>query len=154
MGLVHNKQDIATLRHSLVNMSELTPGGLSSVTWPVGIPSGIVPTNRFDVIRWDYFTDTEIYLDSDFSNGKKLEGADKNDIQVTNNWDPSTKIPFCIYAEKRVVKCLIISCMLSIAGNIYPILPCCAVYQCARNRTVLTLILLKWRKWWANNASN
>lgn len=85
VGLVHNKQDIATLRHSLVNMSELTPGGWSSVTWPVGIPSGIVPTNRFDVIRWDYFTDTEIYLDSDFSNGKKLEGADKNDIQYVVN---------------------------------------------------------------------
>lgn len=137
MGLVHNKQDIATLRHSLVNMSELTPGGWSSVTWPVGIPPGIVPTNRFDVIRWDYFTDTEIYLDSDFSNGKKLEGADKNDIQVTNNWDSSTKIHFCLYAEKRVVKCLIMSCMLSIAGNIYLILLCCAIYQCVTNRRVL-----------------
>jgi hypothetical protein len=26
--------------------------------------------------------------------------------------------------------------MLSIAGNMYLILPCCAVYQCARNRRV------------------
>lgn len=64
-------------------MSEMTPGRRSSVTWPIGIPSGNVPTNRFDVLRWDYFTDTEVYLNSDFSNVKKLEGADKKDIQVT-----------------------------------------------------------------------
>lgn len=64
-------------------MSEMTPGRRSSVTWPTGIPSGTVPTNRFDVLRWDYFTDTEVYLNSDFSHVKKLEGADKKDIQVT-----------------------------------------------------------------------
>ncbi|XP_021935105.1 chondroitin sulfate synthase 2 isoform X3 [Zootermopsis nevadensis] len=85
VGLVHKEQAITTLHNSLVNMSELTPGGRNSVTWPVGSPSGNVPTNRFDVLRWDYFTDTEIYLHSDFSNVKKLDGADKTDIQYVMN---------------------------------------------------------------------
>ncbi|PNF25352.1 hypothetical protein B7P43_G10932 [Cryptotermes secundus] len=85
VGLVHNKQDITSLRNSLVNMSEMTPGRRSGVTWPIGIPSGTVPINRFDVLRWDYFTDTEVYLNSDFSNVKKLDGADKKDIQYVVN---------------------------------------------------------------------
>ena len=82
MALALNKQDIAALRNSLVNMSTLTPGGKGSVTWPIGNPPGNIPSSRFDVVRWDYFTETEIYLDSDFSTVKKLEGADKRDIQV------------------------------------------------------------------------
>lgn len=82
-------------------MSELTPGGRNSITWPVGSPSGNVPTNRFDVLRWDYFTDTEIYLHSDFSNVKKLDGADKTDIQVTNNLILSRKILFRYVLKKR-----------------------------------------------------
>ncbi|KAJ4439449.1 hypothetical protein ANN_07573 [Periplaneta americana] len=85
VGLVHNKQDIAALRNSLVNMSTLTPGGRGSVTWPVGSPPGNVPSSRFDVLRWDYFTESEIYLQSDFSNVKPLEGADKKDIQYVVN---------------------------------------------------------------------
>jgi hypothetical protein len=72
-------------------MSELTPEGKSSITWPVGSPPGNVPTSRFDVLRWDYFTDTEMYLNSDFSNVKELEGADKKDIQVINHLGLSRK---------------------------------------------------------------
>ncbi|PSN43934.1 Chondroitin sulfate synthase 2 [Blattella germanica] len=85
VALAHNKQDIATLRNSLMNMSALTPGGKDSVSWPVGNPPGNIPGSRFDVLKWDYFTETEIYLDSDFSTVKKLEGADKNDVQYVLN---------------------------------------------------------------------
>ncbi|KAJ9598451.1 hypothetical protein L9F63_010847, partial [Diploptera punctata] len=85
VALVHNKQDIAVLRNSLVNMSTLTPGGKTSVSWPIGNPPGNIASSRFDVVRWDYFTETEIYLQSDFSTVKKLEGADKADIQYIVN---------------------------------------------------------------------
>ena len=39
-----------------------------------GIPEPYKPKNRFDVIRWDYFTETLIYLQDDFTNVKPLKG--------------------------------------------------------------------------------
>lgn len=87
--MMHKKLDIANLRHSLLNMSHLVPGGKKSVSWPVGNQPGNKPNTRFDVLRWDYFTETHIYLANDFTNIKKLSGAEKSDIQVISrkkNW--------------------------------------------------------------------
>ncbi|RUS82928.1 hypothetical protein EGW08_009312, partial [Elysia chlorotica] len=46
-----------------------------------GVPEPYKPKNRFDVIRWDYFTETHIFFQDDFTNVKELIGADKMDIQ-------------------------------------------------------------------------
>ena len=32
------------------------------------------PNTRFDVIRWEYFTETHIFLDSDSNTIKELQG--------------------------------------------------------------------------------
>ena len=39
-----------------------------------GVPEPYKPKNRFDVIRWDYFTETLIYFQDDFTNVKPLKG--------------------------------------------------------------------------------
>lgn len=52
------------------------------IVWPIGSPSSVKPLNRFDVLRWDYFTQDKIYLKSDFNNVEDLIGADLLDIKV------------------------------------------------------------------------
>lgn len=64
------------------------------MTWPVGSPPAVKPLNRFDVIRWDYFTEEKIYLKSDFSNVENLQGAHLLDIQV------GKKFIFCTIKKK------------------------------------------------------
>ncbi|XP_046984721.1 chondroitin sulfate synthase 2 [Schistocerca americana] len=72
---VVNKID--ALRHSMTNKSHT----LVPITWPVGNQPGNIPSTRFDVLRWDYFTEKLMYLGSDFTNVKQLTGADKRDIE-------------------------------------------------------------------------
>lgn len=50
--------------------------------WPVGSPPSVKPLNRFDVLRWDYFTENQIYLKSDFKNVETMKGADLLDVKV------------------------------------------------------------------------
>ncbi|RZF45951.1 hypothetical protein LSTR_LSTR008328 [Laodelphax striatellus] len=85
IAMMHEKLEISNLRRSLVNMSYVAPGGRDSVTWPVGSQPGNKPVNRFDVLRWDYFTQTHIYLANDFSNIRSLTGAEKIDVQYVLN---------------------------------------------------------------------
>ncbi|XP_046326065.2 chondroitin sulfate synthase 2-like [Haliotis rufescens] len=75
------EQAIAKTTENIIYMSQFAPGGRDSITWPVGVPEPYRPKNRFDVIRWDYFTETHIYFDDDFSNVEELKGVDKQDIQ-------------------------------------------------------------------------
>lgn len=46
----------------------------------LGVSPPSRPQNRFDLIRWDYFTETHIYYDSDFSNIRELKGERKIDF--------------------------------------------------------------------------
>lgn len=66
-------------------MSEFTPDGYSSVTWPIGNQPGNKPLTRFDVLRWDYFTESHIYLSTDFDIIRPLNDAETKDIQVKVN---------------------------------------------------------------------
>lgn len=77
--------DVASRRSAVINMSYVAPGGRSGVAWPVGASSGNKPVSRFDVLRWDYFTLSHIYPESDFGNLKELVGADKQDIEYVLN---------------------------------------------------------------------
>lgn len=52
------------------------------IPWPIGSPASVKPLNRFDVLRWDYFTEYKIYLKSDFNNVDELKGADLLDVKV------------------------------------------------------------------------
>ncbi|XP_076461229.1 chondroitin sulfate synthase 2-like [Babylonia areolata] len=75
------QQEIERMKENIFYMSQYAPGGVDSISWPIGVPEPYKPKNRFDVIRWDYFTETLIYLQDDFTNIKLLKGADKLDIQ-------------------------------------------------------------------------
>lgn len=63
-------------------MAPFAPGGTKSITWPVGNQPTSKPSTRFDVIRWDYFTETHIYLTDEFHNVRRLNSAEKADIKV------------------------------------------------------------------------
>ncbi|XP_012944760.1 chondroitin sulfate glucuronyltransferase [Aplysia californica] len=73
--------EIQEMKDNILYMSQFAPGGRDSVSWPVGVPESYKPKNRFDVIRWDYFTETHIFFQDDFTNVKELVGVDKLDIQ-------------------------------------------------------------------------
>lgn len=82
MALTGIQLEVASRRSAVINMSYVAPGGRSGVAWPVGAPPGNKPVSRFDVLRWDYFTLSHIYPESDFGNLKELAGADKQDVEV------------------------------------------------------------------------
>ncbi|PVD30508.1 hypothetical protein C0Q70_09775 [Pomacea canaliculata] len=75
------RQEIERMKENILYMSQFAPGGRDSISWPIGVPDPYKPKTRFDVIRWDYFTETHIYFQDDFTNMKSLTGPDKMDIQ-------------------------------------------------------------------------
>uniref|UniRef100_A0A1B6C963 Hexosyltransferase n=1 Tax=Clastoptera arizonana TaxID=38151 RepID=A0A1B6C963_9HEMI len=83
--IISNLAKIEELRHSIVNISYSTPKGRKGVTWPIGNQPPTIPATHFDILRWDYFTLTHVYLDNDFSNLKPLTGAEKQDIEYVLN---------------------------------------------------------------------
>lgn len=85
VALTATQLEIAARRSAVLNMSYIAPGGRSGVAWPVGATPGNRPASRFDVLRWDYFTLSHIYPESDFSNLKELVGADKQDVEYVLN---------------------------------------------------------------------
>lgn len=82
ISLEKSNMDIEELRRSIVAGSVLEPSGFKKVTWPVGSQSGSSPLTRFDVLKWEHFTDTHLYLDSRLSNIRPLNEAESADIRV------------------------------------------------------------------------
>lgn len=83
MNLENSNQQIEELRRSIVAESVLEPPGFGKVTWPVGSQAGSTPSTRFDVLKWEHFTETHLYLDSRLSNIRPLNEAEKIDVQVS-----------------------------------------------------------------------
>lgn len=81
VALLSTKLEISALRHTVLNTSHLHPDDYKKVTWPVGNQVGNKPMTRFDVLRWDYFTESHIYLSTDFSNVRPLNSAERLDIK-------------------------------------------------------------------------
>ncbi|ESP02248.1 hypothetical protein LOTGIDRAFT_138772 [Lottia gigantea] len=81
--LNQTRQEIEKTKDNIMYMSQFAPGGRESVSWPIGksVPEPYKPKSRFDVIRWDYFTETHIYFKDDFTNLVELKGEDKLDVQ-------------------------------------------------------------------------
>ncbi|XP_070565705.1 chondroitin sulfate synthase 2-like [Ptychodera flava] len=71
---------IQDLQQSIKNVSQYMPGGEESLTWPIGYPPPYKPTSRFDVLVWEYFTETHLFGGSDHDPKKPLGGADKDDV--------------------------------------------------------------------------
>jgi hypothetical protein len=86
VDLEKTMQAIEELQGSILEMAPSAPGGEAAMTWPVGSQAANKPANRFDVLQWDYFTESQIFPESDFGAVKQLTGADKIDIQVGENF--------------------------------------------------------------------
>lgn len=84
MNLKKSNSEIEKLRRSIITESVLEPPNFRKVTWPVGSQSGSTPSTRFDVLKWDHFTNTHLYLDSRLSNVRPLNEAESCDIRVRN----------------------------------------------------------------------
>lgn len=66
--------EIERLEKTIVELACKTPDGCESLVWPLGVAPPYKPTSRHEVIRWDYFNQTHIFLGSDFESVEELKG--------------------------------------------------------------------------------
>lgn len=83
-NLEKSNSDIGELRRSIVAESVLEPPKFRKLSWPVGSQPGSKPATRFDVLKWEHFTESHLYLDSRLSNIRPLNEVENADIQVRN----------------------------------------------------------------------
>ncbi|XP_074973761.1 chondroitin sulfate synthase 2 isoform X2 [Caretta caretta] len=62
------------------NTSSLSADGDHGATWPIGITPPFQPKTRFEVLRWDYFTEEQLYSCVDGSPKCELRGVDMADV--------------------------------------------------------------------------
>uniref|UniRef100_UPI003AAC4B30 chondroitin sulfate synthase 2 isoform X2 n=1 Tax=Centroberyx gerrardi TaxID=166262 RepID=UPI003AAC4B30 len=62
------------------NVSVVAFEGNRSAQWPVGINPPFEPKSRFEVLRWEYFTEEQIYSCIDGSPKCELRGIDRMDV--------------------------------------------------------------------------
>ncbi|XP_061578999.1 chondroitin sulfate synthase 2 [Cololabis saira] len=72
--------EIATLQAEIKNLSVVAFEGSRSALWPVGVNPQFEPKSRFEVLRWEYFTEEEIYSCVDGAPKCELLGIDKLDV--------------------------------------------------------------------------
>ncbi|CAG7824055.1 unnamed protein product, partial [Allacma fusca] len=73
-----SKSRLVAINSNIINLQskihllqpKLPPGSLKT-SWPLGLPSGFVPKTRFDVLRWTYFDNKNLYAKSDQSTVEK-----------------------------------------------------------------------------------
>ncbi|CAF3770033.1 unnamed protein product [Rotaria socialis] len=73
-------QNIKTYGETIEQSSCYTLEGCGHIPWPVGVPPPFKPPTRFDVLRWDYFNETHIYLKNDNDVIDPLKDDDYEDI--------------------------------------------------------------------------
>uniref|UniRef100_A0A8C6NE51 Hexosyltransferase n=1 Tax=Melopsittacus undulatus TaxID=13146 RepID=A0A8C6NE51_MELUD len=73
-------QEIQQLQLEIQNASSLSADGDHIATWPVGIPPPFQPKTRFEVLRWDYFTEEQVFACVDGSPKCELHGVDLADV--------------------------------------------------------------------------
>ncbi|KAM6955935.1 chondroitin sulfate glucuronyltransferase [Lycodopsis pacificus] len=72
--------EIAKLQAEIKNVSVVAFDGNRSAQWPVGINPPFEPKSRFEVLKWEYFTEEEIYSCVDGSPKCELQGTDRMDV--------------------------------------------------------------------------
>ncbi|XP_052461731.1 chondroitin sulfate synthase 2-like [Carassius gibelio] len=73
-------EEIEKLQAEIKNVSVVAFEGNRSALWPVGINPPFEPKTRFEVLRWDYFTEDQVYSCIDGSPKCELHGIDKLDV--------------------------------------------------------------------------
>ncbi|XP_076602777.1 chondroitin sulfate synthase 2 [Chaetodon auriga] len=72
--------EIAKLQAEIKNVSVVAFEGNRSAQWPIGISPPFEPKSRFEVLKWEYFTEEEIYSCIDGSPKCELSGIDRMDV--------------------------------------------------------------------------
>ncbi|XP_070831602.1 chondroitin sulfate synthase 2 [Chaetodon trifascialis] len=72
--------EIAKLQAEIKNVSVVAFEGNRSSQWPIGISPPFEPKSRFEVLKWEYFTEKEIYSCIDGSPKCELSGIDRMDV--------------------------------------------------------------------------
>ncbi len=54
--------------------------GNKSALWPIGITPAFEPKSRFEVLRWDYFTEDNLFSCVDGAPKCQLNGVDRDDV--------------------------------------------------------------------------
>ncbi|KAJ8282303.1 hypothetical protein COCON_G00048220 [Conger conger] len=72
--------EIEKLQAEIKNISEVAHDGNRSAHWPIGINPPFEPKTRFEVLRWEYFTEDQVYACTDGSPKCQLRGIDKADV--------------------------------------------------------------------------
>nr|XP_033800755.1 chondroitin sulfate synthase 2 isoform X2 [Geotrypetes seraphini] len=73
-------EEIQQLQLEIQNTSALSADGNQFATWPVGINRPFQPKTRFEVLRWDYFTEDHVYSCVDGCPKCELHGVDMADV--------------------------------------------------------------------------
>lgn len=71
---------VSSTQWEIQNTSRLAADGERAAAWPVGIPAPSRPASRFEVLRWDYFTEHHAFSCADGSPRCPLRGADRADV--------------------------------------------------------------------------
>lgn len=58
-------ESIAKYEENIDNLACFASEGCGNIPWPLGVPAPFKPPSRFDVLRWDFFNETHIYLKTD-----------------------------------------------------------------------------------------
>lgn len=72
--------EIAKLQAEIKNVSVVAFEGNRSAQWPTGINPPFQPKSRFEVLKWEYFTEEKIYSCIDTSPKCELLGIDRIDV--------------------------------------------------------------------------
>ncbi|XP_062852899.1 chondroitin sulfate synthase 2 isoform X1 [Trichomycterus rosablanca] len=73
-------EEIKKLQEEIKNISRIAADGKRSALWPVGVQPPFEPKNRFEVLRWDYFTEEQLFSCTDGAPKCPLSGADRADV--------------------------------------------------------------------------
>lgn len=73
-------EEIEKLQAEIKNVSVLAFEGNRSSMWPIGVNPPFEPKTRFEVLKWDYFTEDTIYSCLDGAPKCDLLGVDKLDV--------------------------------------------------------------------------
>lgn len=87
-------QSIAKYEETIERLSCYAPEGCGNIAWPVGVPPPFKPPTRFDVLRWDYFNETHIYLKSD---NDVIDLMKRKFFFIIENVDDSIEFFFVVY---------------------------------------------------------
>ncbi|KAI4899313.1 hypothetical protein NFI96_010648 [Prochilodus magdalenae] len=80
MELQKTYEEIEKLQAEIKNVSSLAFEGNRSTIWPIGVNPPFEPKTRFEVLRWDYFTEDHMYSCIDGSTKCELQGINKLDV--------------------------------------------------------------------------